>query len=134
MSRSRLDRLVELEAAAAWHPWSRESLAQALDDRATRVWLEEHAYCIERRVLDEAEIHTIGVHPDERRRGLARALLTRVQQDWTNSGIVRAFLEVREANAPARGLYRSLGWRESGRRADYYGPGEHAVCMDWSRR
>lgn len=124
--------LVALEEAAAYHPWSTASLSCALTDRHTRVWIEPVVYCIERSVLDEAEIHTIGVHPDHRRRGHARRMLVHVIGHWQRIGVTRAFLEVREANGPARGLYRSLGWRETGRRADYYGPGEDAICMEWS--
>ena len=127
-----LTTLVELEQASAYHPWSNASLSCALTDRHTRVWLDPHAYCIERSVLDEGEIHTIGVHPDHRRQGHARRMLAHVHAYWTRIGVTRAFLEVREANAPARALYRSLGWRENGRRANYYGPGEDAICMEWS--
>lgn len=132
MTPDQLQSLIELEQACAYHPWSADALRAVASDSSHRIWLEPGAYCIERRILDEAEIHTIGVHPDQRRQGQARRLLERIQRDWTESGISRAFLEVREANTAARGLYRALGWRESGRRADYYGPGEHAICMDWS--
>ena len=40
-------------------------------------------------------------------------------------------LEVREHNQTARGLYQSLGFREVGRRRDYYTqPTEDAILMD----
>jgi len=41
-------------------------------------------------------------------------------------------LEVRLSNAAAQGLYRSRGFREVGRRPEYYPDnGEDAVIMTW---
>ncbi|MCL4842987.1 MAG: ribosomal protein S18-alanine N-acetyltransferase [Bryobacteraceae bacterium] len=74
---------------------------------------------------DEAEILNLAVDPAHRRRGLARKLL---------AAAFRAprtfFLEVRESNASAQALYRSLGFTECGRRPGYYRqPDEAAILM-----
>lgn len=124
--------LVALEQACAHQPWFPDALGTAIEDRFTSAWLlEDHAYCIERTVLDEAEILTLGVDPALQGRGEGRRLLEAVQQTWVDRGVASAWLEVREDNAPARGLYTHLGWRETTRRPNYYGPDEHAVCMRW---
>ena len=133
MTALELPLLTELEQACAHQPWSAEALRTALDDRFTHGWLlGDRAYCLERTVIDEAEILTLGVHPAARRLGVGRQLLEQVQQTWVDRGVVAAWLEVREANVPARGLYAQQGWRETTRRPHYYGPDEHAVCIRWS--
>jgi ribosomal-protein-alanine N-acetyltransferase len=46
------------------------------------------------------------------------------------AGASEFILEVRASNEQARGFYRSLGWRENGRRPRYYtDPEEDAVLM-----
>jgi ribosomal-protein-alanine N-acetyltransferase len=68
----------------------------------------------------EAEILTLAVHPDRRRRGLSvrlvRALIDAAQQ--ADAEVVH--LEVAEDNWAARSLYRQLGFIERGRRKSYY--------------
>jgi ribosomal-protein-alanine N-acetyltransferase len=74
----------------------------------------------------EREILNVAVEPAQRGRGLARRLLeqelARSRGEW--------FLEVRESNVAARRLYESLGFREVGRRENYYqAPPEQAIVM-----
>jgi ribosomal protein S18 acetylase RimI-like enzyme len=61
-------------------------------------------------------IEDIGTLGGARRRGLARALFAAALE---RSGARQCQLAVEEANAPARALYRSLGFTESGARAIY---------------
>jgi len=65
---------------------------------------------------DEIEVLNVAVHPDFRRRGIARKLLLPLLQR-ANGEIL---LEVRESNAAARQLYEALGFIAVGRRAGYY--------------
>jgi [ribosomal protein S18]-alanine N-acetyltransferase len=74
----------------------------------------------------EREILNLAVDPPQRRRGVARALLDaelgRGKNQW--------FLEVRESNQGAIGLYRSAGFRVAGRRESYYSnPLEPGIVM-----
>jgi [ribosomal protein S18]-alanine N-acetyltransferase len=69
----------------------------------------------------EAEIHTIGVDPDFRGRGIGRALLAELLAIAdTEHAIV--FLEVRTDNEPAHALYDSTGFTVVGLRKRYYRP------------
>ena len=68
----------------------------------------------------EAELLTLAVHPNARRRGHARTLLSRFDAEAAGRGADRAFLEVMATNAPALALYRDTGWREARRRRGYY--------------
>src|SRR5947209_197660 len=78
---------------------------------------------------DEAEILTLAVLPDRRRRGLARALLERTMQAAARRGAGAMFLEVAEANRAARALYEGAGFVEVGRRRGYYRGGGDALVL-----
>jgi ribosomal-protein-alanine N-acetyltransferase len=83
-----------------------------------------------RQVADEAEILNIAVHRDFRRKGVASALLLAALDKFRSSKITRIFLELRESNQPARGLYERHGFVPSGTRNSYYrDPTEDALCM-----
>lgn len=84
-------------------------------------------FLIVRSAGDEAEILTLAVDPGHRRNGLGRALLAAAIASLREAGAKRLFLEVDEANAPARGLYQSLGAVAVGRRTRYY---EHGADAD----
>ena len=77
----------------------------------------------------EAEVLTIAVHPDARRRSIGRILVTHLEQSAASRGCEVLHLEVEDANAAARGMYLALGYQEVGRRANYYGSGRDAVLM-----
>ncbi len=80
-------------------------------------------------VFEVADLHRVVVRADQRGRGIGRRLL-RAGIDWAHAtGAEEVLLEVEVDNAPARGLYESLGFRPLARRADYYGPGLHALVM-----
>jgi ribosomal-protein-alanine N-acetyltransferase len=81
-------------------------------------------------MVDEAHITTFGVHPDHRRRGIGRLLLLSLAEVAIELGSARMTLEVRVSNEPAQALYRSFGFRVSGRRIAYYSDdGEDALVM-----
>ena len=80
-------------------------------------------------VADEAEIITVAVAPASRRQGIARALMEHMLRLATGAK-ASVYLEVRTSNAPARALYRALGYAETGVRKNYYtSPREDAVLM-----
>lgn len=66
----------------------------------------------------EYEIHTIGVDPEFRGRGIGRAMMD-VLLEFTGPDAV-VYLEVRTDNEPAIGLYTSLGFVTVGLRKRYY--------------
>ena len=78
----------------------------------------------------EAELETIAVASTAQRHGLARRLFVELAAKLVAAQITEVFLEVRASNQPALGLYRGLGFAETGRRARYYhDPVEDAVLM-----
>ncbi len=70
-----------------------------------------------RRPPFEYEVHTLGVDPAYRGRGIGRRLLDGLL-DFAAGGTVH--LEVRTDNAPALALYRSAGFTRVGLRRRYY--------------
>lgn len=77
----------------------------------------------------EWEVHTVAIHPDLQGRGLARPLMDALLAPVEVVG-GDVFLEVREGNAPAIGLYESYGFDVTGRRKGYYQPsGADALTM-----
>ena len=91
-------------------------------------------YIIAHHAVDEAEILNLGVGPEERRRGIGRALVEAMLVALREHGITAVFLEVRESNASAIALYQKLGFSEVGRRPNYYDdPVENAIVMQRSR-
>ncbi len=82
---------------------------------------------------DEAEILTIGVLPDYRRRGVAHFLLETSISAMRQHGVARLFLEVAVNNAAAISLYRCFGFQAEGQRPAYYrtasGPIDAAIFV-----
>lgn len=68
----------------------------------------------------EAEILTLAVTPEARRRGIARGLVQAGLAAAVAAGCRSCFLEVAQDNAPARALYAAHGFRQVGRRPGYY--------------
>jgi tRNA threonylcarbamoyl adenosine modification protein YeaZ len=78
---------------------------------------------------DVCDILTLTVHPDHRRKGIAREFLKRMI-DWSRNQKVEAMmLEMRVGNAEAEPLYLAHGFRKLSERQDYYGPGITAIVM-----
>ena len=81
-------------------------------------------------VADAAEILTVGVVPDARRRGIGTVLLHELLAEARRRGAAEAFLEVRVDNDGARAMYEREGFAEVGRRRGYYDHGRvDAVVM-----
>ena len=76
-----------------------------------------------------ADVLTLTVADEHRRKGIGRELLRRLI-DWSRTQKCEAImLEVRVGNIDAIPLYESFGFIEISRRKDYYGPGITAIVM-----
>jgi len=91
---------------------------------------EPCAYFLAREILGTAEVLNLAVVPDHRGQGLGRALLEAGLAAVQSRGGTEIFLEVRASNTVAQALYRSRGFRVSGRRRGYYRrPEEDALVL-----
>jgi ribosomal protein S18 acetylase RimI-like enzyme len=74
-----------------------------------------------------AEVQKLLVHPAARRRGIARALMARLEAEAPRHGETLLTLDTR-ANDAAEGLYRDLGWHEAGRIPGYALNADRTPC------
>lgn len=82
-------------------------------------------------VADTADLHRVVVAPDQRGRGIGRALVEAGITWAAGRHGRRMLLEVEHDNDPALALYRRLGFADLARRRDYYGAGRHALVMQY---
>ncbi|WP_374646543.1 GNAT family N-acetyltransferase [Tabrizicola sp.] len=102
-------------------PWSAAEFAGFLTDPLAFLLVEGDAgFLLGRAVAGEAELLTLAVAPEARRRGLGQRLVGRFLYQARLRGAASAFLEVAADNAPARALYERAGFATAGRRRGYY--------------
>lgn len=78
---------------------------------------------------DVADIHTLTVIPDQRRKGIATHILNELEVWAREKGVFNFMLEMREGNNEAQPLYEKHGYQIISRRDNYYAPGIHALIM-----
>ena len=119
--------------AAAFLPdeaWSAAIFAGHLSLPGTFGFVHEAGgIVLARAAADEAEILTIAVAPEARRRGVARALLRAAIAAAGARDAATLFLEVSAANSIARALYESEGFGQVGKRRGYYEDGTDALVL-----
>ena len=133
-----LDAVADLERRSFPIPWKREYFASEVGApfRFNRVARDAsgrllgYVFCAH--AGGEIHVHKIATEPAFRRLGLARKLMEEVFVFGERIGAEEVYLEVRESNAAARSFYAGLGFRQVGRRGQYYGDGEDALVLAWS--
>jgi ribosomal-protein-alanine N-acetyltransferase len=124
--------LAEVHAAAFTAPWTAADILRFADDPGGFVLAADEGealtgFILCRVMAGEAEILTLAVRPEFRRRGLACALVE-AAATLASQTAGAMFLEVAEDNAGAIALYAQTGFAVVGRRAGYYArPGAPAV-------
>jgi ribosomal-protein-alanine N-acetyltransferase len=83
------------------------------------------------RYADEvAHLNLLAVDPAHRRRGIARRLVTWLEETALTAGTFIVGLELRAENREAQDFYRALGYQEVGRVSGYYQGIEAAIRME----
>ncbi|MEM6795157.1 MAG: GNAT family N-acetyltransferase [Acidobacteriota bacterium] len=121
-------------------PWSRDQLREELAHRAPGApgrdaWVFQAptgaliGYALFSNLGAEAELLRLAVDPEARRCGVAARLLRCGLRSLSRGGCLECFLEVREDNGAALGLYRGAGFSSCGRRPGYYPDGCAALLL-----
>jgi ribosomal-protein-alanine N-acetyltransferase len=125
--------MAQVHAAAFDEPWREEDFEDLLDGPGVFGFLAladgewPLGVVLARIAADEMEILTVGVPPEARRQGVAKALVTAALGVAAQSQVASCFLEVAVDNTAAGGLYNALGFRLAGLRREYYLRGEERI-------
>ena len=130
-----LSQVCEIEKENFSLPWSEKSFLESME-RTDTVFLvalmnEEVAgyvgcYCI----AGTGEITNVAVKTSHRRKGIGGKLLEKLYEEGALLDTQEFFLEVRESNEAAIGLYLRQGFEKEGLRKNFYEkPVENAVIM-----
>ena len=137
MAVSDLDQVLDIERASFPTPWTRAAFCYEIEQNkvarctAMRARGGVVGYLCFWEIGHEIHITNLAVHPEWRRRGVARRLLAAALAEGVARGVTLAFLEVRPSNIRALALYESLGFQVIGRRNGYYfDTGEDALVME----
>ena len=127
--------IAEIEARCFPDPWDRRAVSDLIATEGAMCFTARDgervvAYVIGRMIAPEGEIYRVAVDEQYRRRGVAYRLLDYAVKTSRGKGLESLFLEVRSQNYPAISLYRAYGFREVGRRKNYYrDPVDDAIIM-----
>lgn len=133
-----------IERASFPDPWPYAAFESSLDEAAFLVACagndetEVLGYVVASLVPNHGRaighVRDLAVRPEARGRGVGRLLLDGGLAHLRADGAAVVKLEVRESNAPARSLYRDLGFAPARRLPRYYGDGEDALVMTLDAR
>ncbi len=117
--------ILKIEKECFRDPYSRELLEKEVTLPVTRILVvqeesEISGYVFGWVVGQTGELNRIAVKSSRRGRGIGRELLERFIELLREEGVRELFLEVRQSNTPAINLYKSFGFKEVGRRENYY--------------
>jgi ribosomal-protein-alanine N-acetyltransferase len=130
-----LDEIIAIEQVSFPTPWPRQVFEMELRSsksykRVSKINGMVVGYIIAWKIYEEVHILNLAVHPDHRRKGIGRELLSQCLRHFSNKGIKSAILEVRVRNKNAISLYETTGFRSIGLRRKYYSDtGEDALVM-----
>lgn len=124
MEEADLDQVLRNENLSYPHPWTRRIFQDCLRAGYECWVLDQEGMITAHAILSiaarEGHLLTLCVHPEWRRQGRARRLLSHVLECAVEAGAERCFLEVRPSNQAAQQLYYSEGFVRVGERPHYY--------------
>lgn len=133
---SDLDDIYKLDVATFAMPWSKKALNYDIleNDNAFVIVAEYEdkfaGYADIWTVMDEADLNSIAVSINFRRKGIGDAIMIAMAEMLASNGVETINLEVRVSNVPAIRLYKKYGFKECGVRPGYYlDNGEDALIM-----
>lgn len=120
-----IEDVVRVECDAYPFPWTRGNFLDSLASRY-EAWVARESggrlagYFLLMQAVDDMHLLNITVRPDLQGQGIGGRLLDKVCALAIEAGIGAVLLEVRPSNLHAYAVYRHSGFREIGRRKNYY--------------
>ncbi len=135
-----LDDVMEIEALAyGEHHWSRASFEGEINNQLSQYLcaVDKTGKCLGYlgmwKIMDEAHITTLAVHPDHRKNKIAQKLLIASIERCYKDMIKYITLEVRVSNIPAINLYEKFGFSSLGLRKKYYQDNNEDAMIMWTQ-
>ncbi len=133
-----LEHVKKIESLAHTHPWS-EALLSDIKSRGAchhvlMVGDDVVGYFYAQNIVGEVTLLNIAVAPEHQGQGYGKVLLNGFIEMCESAKAESAWLEVRESNNKAYGLYETLGFNEVDRRRNYYPTAqghEDAIIMSY---
>lgn len=135
MQNADVDTVARIEQKVQSHPWTIGQFKESVESYQSTVIEyqgEVVGFCILQPVVDEANLLLMAIDPKMQGQGLGFKLLD-ASIELLKNNPVQIFLEVRESNLAAIGLYEKAGFHQIDIRRNYYpkpdGSKENAVIM-----
>jgi [ribosomal protein S18]-alanine N-acetyltransferase len=114
----------EIEHGLRWD-WRPPRVRRAIEDRDTNVVVARHAasvigFALMKYRSDDAHLLLLGVVPQHRRRGVATAMMSWLEETLRVAGIAAIQVEVRASNRAALAFYAKLGYEQVNATLRYY--------------
>ena len=136
-----VEAVVEIERICFTTPWSEKAYRDTLANENALYLVAETedtqtlvGMCGVLKIIDEGDISNVAVHPDYRRKNIAKHMMEELLVRGQSFGVDAFTLEVRAGNEAAIKLYEYFGFRTEGVRKRFYDkPVEDALIM-WKRK
>lgn len=126
--------IAEIEKACFAVPWSKKSIEESFANGTVFIGAFINntlvGYCGLMTACDEGYITNIATLPQYRKRGVAKAVLSKIIEYSKENSLSFISLEVRASNKAAINLYTDFGFENMGIRKNFYRlPNEDAYIM-----
>ncbi len=131
-----LEEVYDIESEVFSDPWLKEFFEMEMEHDAFVLLKDEHVagFICAWQVLDECTITNVSVKPVFQKQGLGESIFKELFKVMEQRKVRYYYLEVRESNQSALGLYTRLGFARIGLRKEYYhNPVENAIVMSLDR-
>ncbi len=139
MSLYHLDDVLKVEELAyGEHHWTRDSFVNEIKNKISSYNCVVDSnnnlagYMGFWKIIDEAHVTNLAVHPDYRGKGVAKILLLNALSECYSEKIKYMTLEVRVSNISAIKLYEKFGFKSLGHRKNYYQNNNEDALIMWS--
>ncbi len=139
MTEDDIDDILQIEELCyGAHHWSRDSFLTELSNKISlyQCVINNEGKCVGYmgiwKIIDEAHITNISIHPDYQNKKLAHRLILSAINECYKEKIKYITLEVRVSNEKAIHLYEKFGFKSLGLRKKYYQDNNEDALIMWS--